>query len=87
MNYEPNTKPWQFGDVVIHDADAKEWKMLMHVIKVEKNGDLTTAYLFPDVYYKGCPPRKFYTNEPKYLHDPTRFGIVIPSDQPQGGWL
>ena len=30
--YPPNTKRWQKGDLVLHDADAKEARMLMRVI-------------------------------------------------------
>jgi len=35
MNYEPNKINWKVGDVVIHDADAKNCTMLMSDLKNE----------------------------------------------------
>jgi hypothetical protein len=87
VSYEANTKDWQLGDVVIHAADAKRWEMLMHVIKIERDGRLTTAYMFPDSYREDFPGRGFYVNDKKHLLDPSRFGITIPDNQPKDGYL
>ncbi|MGB1285845.1 MAG: hypothetical protein ACPG7F_04865 [Aggregatilineales bacterium] len=46
MNYEPNTNHWQKGAIVIHDADAKEPRMLMQVIGYTRGGLCKTQYLF-----------------------------------------
>lgn len=45
MNYEPNTIRWQPGDLVIHDADAKNRHMLMVVLGHDSRGDVQTIYL------------------------------------------
>jgi hypothetical protein len=69
MNYEANTIQWRKGSVVIHDADAKEPKMLMLVIGFTRDGWAKTQY---------CDRRKkrtVYTNQMFALHDPQRFGI------------
>lgn len=66
MNYPPNTQRWRKDDLVLHDADAKEPKMLMRVIGYTRDDDLCkTQYVFP--YHK----RTIYKNDLKYLHDPT----------------
>ena len=72
MNYEPNKTPWKVGDVVIHDADAKNCTMLMKVVKVIQPGGLIkTTYINP------TGNEKFYLNRRKVLHDPRRFDIVV----------
>ena len=76
MNYEPNTVDWNKGDVVIHDADAKEEYMLMVVIGIKKNDLIKTKYLHRETVVKfGGNP--VYLNDKKYLHDPKIFGIKI----------
>jgi hypothetical protein len=69
MNYEANTCQWRVGDIVIHDGDAKEPKMLMRVTGELEDGRCTTRYLHPG------QPRKFYENDIAELHDPAQFGI------------
>lgn len=71
MNDEANTRQWQVGDIVIHDGDAKEPKMLMRVTGEQENGRYTTHYLHPG------QPRKFYENACAELHDPALFGIDV----------
>lgn len=75
MNYEANTTKWKKGDIVIHDADAKEERMLMVVIGYTRDGLVKTEYIDRIWHYKNR-----YHNELKYLLDPARFGIV--TDKP-----
>lgn len=88
MNYEPNTKEWRPGDLVIHDADAKRPDMLMIVLGLDAYGDYQTIYL--DVNRalhtniakgsRGLELRaKVWTNAGHFLHDPARFGIEVPT--------
>lgn len=75
MNYTPNTRRWQVGDIVIHDADAKNAKMLMRVIGYDAvTGECITAYLYPK-YILGMD--KPCTNDIRYLHDPAKFGLSV----------
>lgn len=69
MNYEPNTRQWVRGEIVIHDADAKEPRMLMKVIGFTRAGLPKTRYV------DKRQSRKVYINEFKYLLDPTQFGL------------
>ena len=79
MIYEPNTTPWPIGALVIHDADAKKVAMLMRVIgRDKKTGEYKTRYAFPARLPKP-DRRKVWRNDVKYLHDPARFGIKVPS--------
>lgn len=71
MNHTPNSTHWQRWDIVIHDADAKTPKMLMLVIGYTRDGLVKTQYLSP------CFNRRVYKNEPRYLHDPARFGMDV----------
>ncbi len=91
MNYYPNTRQWQVGDLVIHDYDAKRIDMLMRVIGYNpKTGHCITVYAFPEIRAKSdCPyadivkvakwvkakARQKYENECRYLHAPERFGL------------
>lgn len=70
MNYEPNTIRWQKGDIVIHDADAKEPKMLMRVIGYTRDGLCKTQYV------DWSKKRTVYKNDIQYLHQPERFNIL-----------
>lgn len=72
MDYEPNTIPWPIGSFCIHDADAKRDDMLMVVIGFTRDRLVKTRYV--DL----TKPRNLWINEPRYLHDPARFGVVIP---------
>ncbi len=83
MNYEPNTRKWEVGDLVIHDADRKETAWLMQVEKVFKNGMIKTKYFNPQVVRcRVCGHKmlkynkKRYKNDLKYLHNPKRFHII-----------
>jgi hypothetical protein len=75
MNYDANATHWQIGDLVIHDCDAKEPRMLMVVIGYTPDGLCKTRYAAP---WMPRTHRTIYRNEPKYLHDPRRFGIAVP---------
>lgn len=75
MNYEPNTTHWLKGALVIHDADAKRLDMLMLVIGRTRDGLVKSRYL------DSKRPRKVYVNELRYLHDPARFDIPLPSKE------
>lgn len=74
MNYEPNTRTWRKGDVVIHDADAKEPKMFMRVLGYTREGLVKTKYISKAL------PRKVWENEQKYLHHPDRFKLHYADD-------
>lgn len=69
MNYEANTIEWRVGDIVIHDADAKEPKMLMEITGFTGDG------LYESQYCDNRHEGKIYTNNMASLHDPNRFGI------------
>lgn len=71
MNYKPNKIQWRRGDIVIHDADAKEPKMLMRVVGFTRDRDLVkTQYI--DKSHK----RTVWKNPMESLHDPVQFGLV-----------
>jgi hypothetical protein len=75
MNYTPNTRRWQPGDIVLHDADAKRVEMLMVVIGYHrKTGECITRYRKVG-YIQGMS--ETYRNESKYLHDPALFGLEV----------
>lgn len=88
MNYDPNTIQWRPGDVVIHDADAKEPRMLMRVIGYDSTGECKTEYILSERNRN----RVFY-NPVAYLHSPSRFGLIVPDTSEsavrfaQGSWL
>ncbi len=76
MNDEPNIIDWKVGDLVSHDADAKCQEMLMIVVGIDSINQLyITKYINPK--YTRC--YELYKNDKKYLHDPARFGIKIPT--------
>ncbi len=76
MNYSANTRHWQIGDLVIHDADAKQVEMLMRVVGYDrKKGLCRTKYVQPG-YYNGMR-KAAMPNELKYLHDPALFGLEV----------
>lgn len=76
MNYEPNTTHWHKGDIVLHDSDAKEPKMLMRVIGYTRDGLCKTQYID-----RSRHTRQIYKNELRYLHDAARFGLREQSRQ------
>lgn len=73
MNYEPNMKKWEIGDIVIHDADPKNAGSLMRVLGYSKEGKARTEYL--DLKRNDFP---YCENDLRYLHDPARFEIQVP---------
>jgi hypothetical protein len=76
--YPANTRLWQVGDLVIHDADAKRADMLMVVIGSNRRGIYRTRYAFPDEQPRSWR-HKVWHNTLAPLHDPTRFGIAVPT--------
>lgn len=76
MNYAPNTRHWNPGDVVIHDADAKDISCLMFVESYTRKGEAVTRYIYP---HSPALAKKRYTNPVAYLHDPALFPkIEVP---------
>lgn len=81
MNYPENKRTWERGDIVIHDADAKEHRMLMRVITPNRcNGHCITEYVYPGWVYRTQTPKGRYQNGMKSLHDPRRFGLIVPNE-------
>lgn len=70
MNHEPNLIQWHKGAIVIHDAAAKEPKMLMRVIGYTRDGLVKTQYI--DKRRK----RTIHKNPKESLHDPRRFDLL-----------
>jgi hypothetical protein len=86
MNYEANTIKWKPGDIVIHDADSKDHKMLMVILSVDDSGRAKSRYLniqeIAGLGQKIAIPmlkhyKQIYENDIKYLHDYARFDIAI----------
>lgn len=75
--HEPNTRQWNPGDLVIHDADAKRSDMLMIVLGRDTTGVFRTRYAFPWAQPRPWR-RKIWHNTVEWLHDPARFGITVP---------
>lgn len=73
MNYEPNLIGHAIGALVLHDADAKEPKMIMKVVDYSKKGLCKTVYL--DEHNT-----KVWKNDIKYLHAIDRFFPELPLD-------
>ena len=66
--YPENGVYWKVGDIVIHDVDAKETKMLMRVVNIDKKTNLYhTMYLFPEKIVPNCLYRHYgnYDKIPK----------------------
>jgi len=78
MIYDPNTIDWPVGTLVIHDADAKEAYMLMRVVGRTREGGYKTRYAVRDPRRPAADARRTWVNDVRFLHDPARFGIVIP---------
>lgn len=70
MNDKANEIQWRKGDIVIHDADAKEPKMLMKVIGYTRDGLCKTQYISRD------HKRTVWKNDIQYLHKPEMFKIL-----------
>lgn len=82
--HAPNTVPWEAGDLVIHDSDAKRADMLMIVIGQDRSGLLRTRYAFPWAQPRPWR-RKIWRNSIEWLHDPARFGITVARLHPSSG--
>lgn len=74
MIHEPNTTVWNKGDIVIHDCDSKEPKMLQRVVGYVGGGLIKTQYV------DKSRSRKIWVNELKYFHNPEQFNL-----QPEWG--
>ncbi len=61
MNDAENTIDWKVGDLVLHDADSKEKRMLMRVIAIDKDALYVTQYAFPEKIIPNCLYRKYGT--------------------------
>jgi hypothetical protein len=78
MNYEANTVKWKPGDIVIHDADSKDHKMLMVVLGVTIHPDGSrewrSQYLNPEELIPHCVMVKYgsYRRIPKRLTKQSR---------------
>ena len=75
--HEPNTTQWSPGDLVIHDSDAKRADMLMIILERDATGIFLTRYAFPWAQPRPWR-RKIWRNTLEWLHDPARFGIIVP---------
>lgn len=65
--YPENTQRWRKGELVLHDSDAKEPRMLMRVIGYTRDGLCKTQYVFPD------RRRIIWKNDLKNLHNPEQW--------------
>lgn len=72
MINRPNTIQWQRGDIVIHDADAKEHRMLRIVIAVLPGDRARTVFAYRQELPEGWR-RKVETFPMRELLDPRRF--------------
>ena len=84
MNYPENATKWLPGDLVLHDADAKETKMLMIVVGVSADQEMVTTIYLKDVPeptmgkkdISNLPKVELWTNTYRCLHDPSQFKNV-----------
>lgn len=74
--HQPNRKRWKRGDIVIHDRDAKEQRMLRIVVAELPDGRLRTVFAFRNELPSEWR-RRVFLDDPRLLHDPRRFGISI----------
>ena len=72
MNDPENTTKWKVGDIVIHDADAKNSKMLMVVTGFLMNDRVVTKYISKDLKTKYKKNNRWF-NPNKVLHDPHNY--------------
>jgi len=59
MIEDNTTDRWKSGDIVIHDSDSKEHKMLMVVLSVDDTGMAKTLYFNIREIVPKCIIRKF----------------------------
>ena len=74
MNHMPNRKQLERGDLVIHDRDAKERRMIRVVVAILPSGLVRTVFQFRKDLPKSWRKRVFY-DRPERLLDPRRFGL------------
>ena len=72
MNDPENTKEWKVGDIVIHDADAKNKRMLMVVTGFLMDGRVVTKYISKELKDKYKKMNRWF-NPMKVLHDPNNY--------------
>jgi len=72
--HHSNRKSWQIGDLVIHDRDAKEHRMLRVVVARLPGGEIRTVFAFRHELPESWRWRVFH-DRPEHLHDPRRFHI------------
>jgi len=72
--HQANRRHWQIGDLVIHDRDAKEHRMVRVVVAQLPDGELRTVYKFRAELPESWRGRVFH-DRPESLLDPRRFGI------------
>lgn len=75
MNDPENTIKWKIGDLVIHDADAKNSRMLMVVTGFLMDERVVTKYISRDLKTKYKNNR--WLNPNKVLHDPHNYKDCI----------
>ena len=75
MNYEENNIDWKIGDVIIHDADAKEERMLAKIVEKKETKE---GMKYRMIYFDKKKNYETWWNSKEPLHDPKRFGINQP---------
>jgi len=75
--HRANRKKWKVGDLVIHDRDAKEQRMLRVVVAVLGGGWVRTVFHDRSELPANWRGRVFL-DRMEELHDPRRFHISKP---------
>lgn len=79
-NYPPNAVVWPVGSLVLHDADAKESRMLMRVVGLPDGGGVVEVEYVDAERQKSARRRIGRKRRMAFpltqLHDPARFGVV-----------
>lgn len=79
--YDPNTRHWNIGDFVIHSIDYKADYMLMVITGYTREGLAKTRYIKPHPKMSKRDLRRVWVNDIKWLLDPAKFGIPLPTDK------
>ncbi len=74
MNYEENNIDWNIGDIVIHDADAKDERMLAKIVEKKETKQ---GIRYRILYFNKENNYERWWNSIRPLHDTKRFGIDI----------
>ena len=73
---EPNRIAWKSGDLVLHESDAKNYRMLMRVIGYK--GELCrTVYVYGPEYIDEEGNVTVWENKIGVLHNPAKFGVDV----------